>query len=171
MRSMDILSNPAACAVATALRACSALCRLPMSCSNSSWKLCMPILKRLIPISRHARTVSSVISPGLASNVISISLPLNCRCGAPSFKLSTIACRCCTCSVLGVPPPIYIVDIGYWLLDMGSRSCISMSSACTYCDCFSKCVVEKKSQYLHRLLQNGICIYIPANFSPLTSRL
>jgi hypothetical protein len=66
---------------------------------------------------------------------------------------------------------MYMVDIGdgllaigYWLLDMGRRSCISMSSACTYCDCFSRCVVEKKSQYLHRLLQNGICIYIPANF-------
>ena len=35
-------------------------------------------------------------------------------------------------------------------------------TAWIYVSRFSSWVVEKKSQYLQRLLQNGICIYIPA---------
>lgn len=115
------------------------------------------MLRRLMPSSRHARAFSGVISPGLASRVISCFSPFAFR-----LIVSNIVCKCSTCSVLGVPPPIYIVDMGYWLLDMGRRSCISASNASTYCVCFSIWVVEKKSQYLQRLLQNGIWIYIPA---------
>ena len=157
IRSMEILSNPASCAMVTAWRACSALCRLPMSCKSSSSKLCTPMLSRLIPSSRHARAFSGVISPGLASRVISCFSPV-----AFCLIVSSIVCRCSTCSVLGVPPPIYMVDMGKWVLDMGRRSCISVSNASTYCACFSMWVVEKKSQYLQRLLQNGICMYMPA---------
>jgi hypothetical protein len=35
-------------------------------------------------------------------------------------------------------------------------------TASTYDSCFFNCVEEKKSQYLQRLLQKGICIYMPA---------
>lgn len=66
-----MLSNPAACAVRTAVRACSAVWRLPIRQSSMSSNDWMPIESRLIPILRHAAAFSGVISPGLHSNVIS----------------------------------------------------------------------------------------------------
>ena len=156
IRSMEILSNPATCASWTACMAWLALWRRPMSCSRWSWKDWTPMLRRLMPIARHACAFSRVISPGLASMVIS--------CGRWSVHVPRMAwrmrARAVVSKVLGVPPPIYIVCMGSdnWCW----RICHSARTASTYCACFCRWVVEKKSQYLQRLLQNGICMYMPA---------
>ena len=116
------------------------------------------MLSRLIPMARHACAFSVVISPGLASMVI--SMESSCTILNHFKQLCTILSIIPLSTVLGVPPPMYRVctgsDTSCW------RICPSASKASTYCACFSRWVVEKKSQYLQRLLQNGICMYIPA---------
>ncbi|MBR6034530.1 MAG: hypothetical protein IKP39_00560, partial [Paludibacteraceae bacterium] len=55
---------------------------------------------------------------------------------------------------LGVPPPMYIVRTGSPASFL--RAAISVSTASVYASRRSKRVVEKKSQYKQRFLQNGI---------------
>ena len=61
----------------------------------------------------------------------------------------------------GVPPPIYIVLTGssfrYFF-----RWLISRINADMYSSSLLSRIVEKKSQYIHRDLQKGICTYMPA---------
>ena len=151
---------PSFCAIAIACLACVLSCLLPMSWSRRFWKLCIPILKRLIPICCQARTFSAVKSPGFASRVISsiVVVSVDEKIACSSFCKLSIGNR------LGVPPPMYIVRIVF--LSLSANHCFlrfshSLMTAFMYACCLSNCVVEKKSQYLQRLLQKGICIYIP----------
>ena len=86
--------------------ACEELCARFISFKSSSWKLCIPMESRLIPISAIPFKNFWFKSSGFASKVISISSEKS-----KYFRTSSISILISSASKIdGVPPPKYRVS-------------------------------------------------------------
>ena len=117
IRSMLILSKPAALASSKARSVSSVLWVLPSFLSTLSSKLCAPRLRRFTPMALKPLRVSLSTVPGLASSVTSRPSALP-KVSSQAFSISLILMGS---RRLGVPPPKYM-ESGSCLMNARSAS-------------------------------------------------
>ena len=125
------------------------MCVLPKTDNNSDLNVWTPIEILFTPYFSNSWTFSLVNSSGFASNVYSPVI-VNVSLIALSNLSNWLIER-----AVGVPPPTYMVfKFLYFAVDISVISASKYSSTGWFCIKYLL-----KSQYVHILTQNGICIY------------